>query len=95
MPNENQQLNETVKINGNNHKKIGPMISILVIVLVLIVACLYILASKINNSPLPEDVTTYTSSVTNSVQPTVAPVTNTSDDLNSLQNDLNKATNGI
>lgn len=72
-------------------KKVGPIIAILVIVLVLIIAALYIFASKINQSAIPTD---------NSADQTVSDgsvpaVTGSADDVNSLQNDLNVSTQGL
>ena len=68
------------------HKKIGPTIAVLVIVLVLVIAALYFFASGINDTVLPggEPLTG---------EPSLAPdgsgvITNTADDLDSLQKDL-------
>jgi len=98
----------------SEHKKIGPIVAILVIVLVLVLAAIYIFANRLNEQHMPtdtsslaanpgNDVTTIDSTVSASaspspsstVMPTVAPVTNTKDDVQSLQTDLNASTNGL
>ncbi len=77
------------------HKKIGPIVVTLVVVLVLIIVALYIFASKISQ----QDVTDTTESditATTSQQATPVPtVTNTADDPQSLQNDLNTSVKGL
>ena len=72
------------------HKKVGPIISTLVIVLILIMAALYVFASRISQQTLPSDALNDSSS-TQSVQA----VTNNSDDVSSLQNDLKTSTKGL
>ena len=70
-------------------KKIGPIISTLIIVLILIMAALYIFASQVTQQTLPTDDSTDASSTT------VQPITNNSDDVQSMQNDLNASTQGL
>src|SRR5690242_16756626 len=76
---------------ANGQKKVGPIIATLVIVLILIIAALYLFASRINQPSLPSDTSTDSASASQSVQP----VTGTSDDPHSLQNDLNNSTTGL
>ena len=86
----------------NVDKKVGPIIATLVIVLILIIAALYLFASRINQPAIPDDndvtagdldgkVATTTAASTTTVQP----VTNTSTDVKSLQSDLNDSTKGL
>jgi uncharacterized protein YpmB len=72
-------------------KKVGPIIATLVIILVLIIAALYIFASKISQRTATDQMTDQPAAS----QQTVQPVTNDSDDLNSIQADLNASTNGV
>lgn len=67
-------------------KKAGPIIAILIIVLVLIIAALYLFASRVSEEPIPGDSNSAAS---------VTPLTNTSDDVDAIQKDLDSATNGI
>ena len=73
-------------------KNIGPIISTLVIVLILIMAALYIFASHISQQTLPADALMDTGSATTT---TVQPVTNNSDDTSSIQSDLKASTKGL
>ena len=73
-------------------KNIGPIISTLVIVLILIMSALYIFASRISQQTLPADALIDTSSATTT---TVQPVTNNSDDTSSIQSDLKASTKGL
>ncbi len=89
-------------IAGNGQKKVGPIIAILVIVLILIVAALYLFASRISQQSAPVDQTSASRETTNpnadqqsSANQSVQPVTNNSDDVNSIQADLNVSTNGL
>jgi len=45
-------------MNGNGHKKVGPIIATLVIVLILIISALYLFASRLNEQAVPTDDTT-------------------------------------
>ena len=76
------------------HKKVGPIIATLIIVLVLIIAALYLFASRLNQQAIPTDDTAdqYGASATTT---TVQPVTNKADDVQSIQSDLNSSTNGL
>jgi len=76
-------------------KKVGPIVSTLVIVLILVIAALYLFASKVNKPAIPEtndasDVTASTTTTTG-----VQPITSTSDDPSDIMNDLNSSTNGV
>jgi hypothetical protein len=75
-------------VPSENKKNIGPIIATLVIVLILIVGALYVLASHISQQTLPAD-------ALNTSSTTVQVITNKSDDVNSLQSDLNSATDGL
>jgi hypothetical protein len=79
-----------------NHKKVGPIIATLVIVLVLIIAALYLFASKVSQRAATDQMTDTPSTTNQTGQTqTVKPVTNSSDDLKSIQMDLNASTNGV
>lgn len=88
-------------INNNSHKKVGPIIAILVIVLVLVIAALYLFASRINQQTTlinAENTPITNTSIPNNeaaASESVQAVINTSDDLQSLQNDLNVSTDGL
>ena len=69
------------------HKNVGPIIATLVIILVLIIGALYIFASRINQQAIPSDAETTTTTVTT--------ITNKSDDVKSLQSDLNTSASGL
>ena len=85
------------------HNKVGPIIAILVVVLILVIAALYAFGSLLNKNQTPP--LNITSSLvapgsnnipsTPSTTQTVAPITNNADDPQSLQNDLNAATQGV
>jgi uncharacterized protein HemX len=85
------------------HKKVGPIVAVLVIVLVLIIGALYLFASQMNNEQAPIDTSvaaqmtpsTETSSELPAPTATVQPVTNTADDLSSLEADLNTSAKGL
>ncbi|MDE2233307.1 MAG: hypothetical protein KGJ90_04220 [Patescibacteria group bacterium] len=82
--------------NGNSHKKVGPIIATLVIVLVLIIAALYLFASRLNNQQqTPSTANTAGVGISATPQQSVQPITNKADDVQSLQADLNKATQGL
>ena len=75
----------------HEHKKnVGPIIVTLVIVLILIIGSLYIFASRMSTQTLPADALTEGTSTG-----AVKPITNKSDDIKSLQNDLKSATDGL
>ncbi len=95
-----QPQNSPAPANGMpiEHKKVGPIIAILVIVLILIIGALYLFASRINQQQVPVDNTVANNNANTPavVEPqTVQPVVNKADDVNTLQADLNSATNGL
>lgn len=85
--------------NNNGHKKVGPIIATLVIVLILIIAALYVFASRINQQSMPYDNATAdeasNANSTTQTPQTVEPITGNSDDVSSLQSDLNASTKGV
>ena len=84
-----QQPQQTPPMMAPEHKKVGPIVAILVVALVLIVGALYIFASRMNQQP------TDGTSDTASTQTSVQPVTNSADDVNSTEADLNTSVNGL
>jgi hypothetical protein len=101
--NQNQNIAEnlppTIPTNNSEHKKVGPIIATMVIVLVLIVAALYVFASQVNKQTMPiiDNSMVNNSPVSSqpAIQSTVQTIQNNADDIQSLQNDLNKSTDGI
>jgi len=93
--NQNQPVQMNPQENPNGNKKIGPIVASLVIVLVLIFATLYLFAAKVSQHNAAEDITDPTVSSTSTNDATVQPVTNTNDDLQSIQSDLNTSTSGV
>ncbi|MFA6432561.1 MAG: hypothetical protein WCV82_01975 [Candidatus Paceibacterota bacterium] len=93
------QNSQPTVANANGEKKIGPIVAILIIVLVLIIAALYIFASRINQSETPTDDNvageTNTLSQPDTTGASVQTVTGTGDDVTSLQNDLDTSTSGL
>lgn len=90
MEPNNQTQQPTQQVSSNpEHKKVGPIIATLIIVLILIIGALYLFASKISQNTLPSEATMNTDTV---VVPTI---TNKADDLNSLQSDLDMSTTGV
>lgn len=83
------------------HKKVGPIIAVLIIVLVLVIGALYLFASRINEEQAPVDSSVATESTpstavsNSSSQQTVTPITNNSDDVDSLEADLNTSVKGL
>ena len=75
------------------HKKVGPIIAILIIVLVLIVGALYLFASRINQEQAPVDSSVAAGDT--AAPQTVTPVTNSADDVSSLESDLNASSKGL
>ncbi|MCX6715735.1 MAG: hypothetical protein NT077_01805 [Candidatus Taylorbacteria bacterium] len=73
-------------------KKVGPIVATLIIVLVLVIAALYLFASKINETPgnTPEE-----NNLAGTVQTTPVPAPNSTEDLKALQSDLDSATTGL
>ena len=82
----------------NGHKKVGPIVATLVIVLVLIIAALYLFASRVNKEAVPMDNSSTAinnSSATINATPSVPTVTNSANDPASLQTDLNASTKNL
>ncbi len=89
----------------NNHKKMGPIVAIIVVVLALIVAAVYIFSSKSSYSvdsyketyTAPVDTLNKmdTTSYTETTSQSVTPITSQSNDPQSLENDINASTNGL
>ena len=87
--------NATLPGTDNGHKKVGPIVATLVIILILIIAALYLFASRVNQQPIPTDTASVAVDSSSTDTQTVAPINNSADDPQSLQNDLNSATNGV
>lgn len=83
-------------IPEHNGKKVGPIIATLLIVLILIIAALYVFGSRLNQQ-MPTDSTadTMNTDLSANASQSIQPVTSNSDDLNDIQKDLNRSTNGI
>lgn len=90
-----EKPSETVIPMGAPSKKVGPIVATLVVVLVVIIAALYFIALNVGSNSTPQvDMTNNTSANPFEAQ-AVKPVTNTSDDVQSIANDLNDATAGL
>ena len=90
------------------HKKVGPIVAVLVIVIVLVIGAIYLFASNMNRAT-PASYTDQNSvsqlenrtnsqvdtTPTQSPEKSVAPVTNTSNDTASLEADLSASTDGL
>jgi len=86
QPNMNSTQPMTSPVMETPHKKSGPMIAGLAIILIIIIGALYMFAARSQAPVIPtEDATTAE----------VQPVTNTSDDVSSLEADLNTSVDGI
>lgn len=90
----NNQPIQATAVSMNGQKKVGPIIATLIIVLILIIAALYLFASKINQPAIPTDNTVGEDDSSMSAQ-AVVPVTSTSTDTDSLMNDLNNSTGSL
>ncbi|MEI6396522.1 MAG: hypothetical protein WCO48_00370 [Candidatus Taylorbacteria bacterium] len=78
------------------HRKIGPIVVTLVVVLVLVIVALYMFASRISQQGAPDMTKSDTSTAPVVQQPqTVPTVTNTADDVQSLKDDLNASVSGL
>ncbi len=88
------------------HKKVGPIIAVLIIILVLIIGALYLFASRINEEQVPTDSSVAADGTPSALQQSqtsssgsadqfVQPVTNNADDVTSLEADLNASTKGL
>lgn len=85
-----------------HHRKVGPIITIFVVILIIVIAIISIFASRINKQDTVPAIQTNTventgNNVDQSASATISvqPITNNSDDVQSLQNDLNVSTNGV
>ncbi len=83
-------------------RKVGPIVATLVVVVILVIVAIVLFASRTNQQVMPTgSVSNASASSTasydqaSSTAPTVKPITNTADDVQSLQNDLDKATQGV
>ena len=79
------------QIETTKSKKVGPIIVTLIIILVVIIGVLYFFASTLNKQAIPTDGSLAGDDSTT----TVKPITNTDNDIQSLQNDLNNSTAGV
>ena len=77
----------------NNNKKIGPIISTTIIVLVLTGAALYVFASKLNERARVVEQNSL--ETVDSSTPVKSQPSTTKTDIKALQNDLNNATKGL
>lgn len=83
---------------GGNHRKVGPVVATLVVVLMLIIAALYLFAARVNKEPVPTDNSVTSAGNGASVAtpaPSVPAVTDTQNDPASLQSDLNVSTQNL
>ena len=102
MPVEPTPVSPIAPTNGE-HKKVGPIISALVILIIIIIIALFVLASNVNKQVVPVDTAMENIANDSAMQTdqnpapsvSVAPITNTADDLQSLQADLNASINGV
>lgn len=88
QPEMNAQ-NQAQAIPSNMQNKSKPTIAILAVVLIIIIAALYIFASKTDNSAIPQEMSD------NTVVSEIQPVTKTSDDISSIGTDLNMSVDGL
>lgn len=108
MDQNQQNINQApiAPITPPEHKKVGPIIATLVIILILVIAALVMFASRLNqtqdtttdntaDTSSNTQVTTNDTSSTSASLETVKPITNTADDAQSLQTDLNNSTTGL
>ncbi len=84
--------------------KVGPIIAILVLIIVIAIVVVYLLSSKVSvNAPAPENLSPVsTESIiaeenqdADLTPQEITPVTNTNDDLDSLQADLDASIDGL
>lgn len=73
-------------VSGKTANKTGPMVAIIAVVLIVIIAALYIFASRTDKTTIPTE---------DEIVTDIQPVTNTSDDLSSIESDLNISTGGL
>ncbi|MEK7641812.1 MAG: hypothetical protein AAB365_02350 [Patescibacteria group bacterium] len=89
-PQQVQQPTPMAAAPSPESKKIGPIVAVLVIVLILIIGALYIFASRMNTQPMLEG-----TNDTATTQESVQPVTNDSDEVSSIEADLNGSIDGL
>ena len=78
--------------------KVGPIIAIFVVVIIIIAVILYFVGSNSNKQVPPPAVNTSVATQqadVNQAASSVQPITNSADDIQSLQNDLNNSTAGV
>jgi hypothetical protein len=80
--------NQQPQMSSSEHSKTKPMIILLTGALVLIIVVLYMFASRTSPSPLPSESIADTTSE-------VRKVTGTSDDVSSIETDLNTSVTGL
>jgi len=85
-------IDQSGPVTPSDHKKIGPIVSILVVILVLIIGALYIFASRINNFSSPDTMPADENAIPTE---TVKPVINTSDEIDSIEADLEGSIQGL
>ncbi len=97
----------SVSYNSEKNRKFGPIIAISIIILVVIIVAIYLFASQIGPSTTTQDSVNTganiisatpdqnTNTTVNATPQTIAPVSNTADDVNSLQKDLDSSIQGI
>ncbi len=111
MPNSTPPVNGTPNSlpSTEKPKKFGPIIAILIVILIIVIVALFLLASRVtkNNQVIEfnPEVLEKTSTLTTEpniqdqnikiIPQEVAPITNTADDIDSLQADLDASINGI
>lgn len=100
-PGNTSPINNTPS-TAEKPKKIGPIITILIIILIIVIVALYSLASRVSVTNTSLDTSAVIDNqMMSSASPTpvapkdITPVTNTADDLKSLQNDLDTSISGI
>jgi len=86
-----QQPQAMTPQNGNGEKKVGPIVASLIIVLVLVIAALYLFASRVKEPVIPED--DYAAGADNTGGS--ADNLGTSTDVKDLQADLDKTASGL
>lgn len=87
-----------------SQKKVGPIVAIAIAVVVIIAVAIYMFSSRYTVvNPTTQQTTETGANVNNAVseqnivtpEATVAPISNTTDDLDSLQNDLDSSIKGL
>lgn len=110
FPPINTMPNSTPPVNGTPNslpstekpKKFGPIIAILIVILIIVIVALYLLASRVSvtsqiieNTPANNTAQTMQTTNTEIIPQEIAPITNTADDIDSLQADLDASISGI